>query len=298
MSAPGDHDTEDFGRFMRAEYAATVRHIVPLAGTLAEDVAQDAFLAAYASWERVRTLEAPHAWVRLVARRMASRQRARERARPRHEAEAQPTGSRSASADARIDIRRAIRDLPANQRTAVRLHYHADMPVAAVALTMAASESAVKVWLHRARTAIGESLLGGRGTWLTADAWAMEDLERAIHASGMPVHHDVLLEELPLGGGRWAVQLEPSAYRIETDEGRVLDHGRARFSRTGLELRPWNDSGTVLLDADIDTRFARFAIGSDTTAPTRGVPDDVFLRLILATRVFERQGGVARRSSL
>jgi RNA polymerase sigma-70 factor, ECF subfamily len=281
-------DADDFGRFMRAEYQSTLRHVTPLVGTLAEDVVQEAFVVAYRNWAHVSRLGAPYAWVRLVARRMAMRERTRAAARPGREAVA---GDRPASVFAvedSIDLERAVRSLPPNHRAAVRLYYHADMPVSAIAATLGASEPAVKVWLHRARAALADTLLMYRGEWTTPDPWTVEDLDRAVHTRRHAGVRAVVLDEVPVGDGRWILQFTGTRYRIETDAGLTLDRGRARASRDGLELTPWNESGTVRIGAEIDGDRARFTVGRDTTAPTRGIADSVFLGLILETRAFAR----------
>jgi RNA polymerase sigma-70 factor, ECF subfamily len=49
------------------------------------------------------------------------------------------------------DLMNAIRQLSPNQRAAVVLHYHADLPVKEVSRLMGSSAAAVKVHLHRGR---------------------------------------------------------------------------------------------------------------------------------------------------
>ena len=65
MSAESD---EEFRDFMRGRWAATVRLAYGLTGDAwqAEDVAQDAFARAYASWGRVSRAGDPEAYVRRV----------------------------------------------------------------------------------------------------------------------------------------------------------------------------------------------------------------------------------------
>ncbi len=47
-----------------------------------------------------------------------------------------------------------MRALPANQRTAVALHYGADLSIASIAAELELTEGAVKTLLHRARAAL------------------------------------------------------------------------------------------------------------------------------------------------
>src|SRR3954452_19940014 len=55
-----------FERFYASEYAAVVRLAFGLTGRLglAEELAQDAFLAAYRKWDTLALYESPAAWVR------------------------------------------------------------------------------------------------------------------------------------------------------------------------------------------------------------------------------------------
>lgn len=61
--------------------------------------------------------------------------------------------------DLRIDVVDALQRLPLRQRQAVVLHYLADLPVAAVADLMNASDGSVKTHLSRARQKLGTILL-------------------------------------------------------------------------------------------------------------------------------------------
>ena len=59
---------EPFEHFYRAEYRAVVGLAYALSGSrlAAEDIAQDAFIAAHRAWDRVGTYDQPGAWVRRV----------------------------------------------------------------------------------------------------------------------------------------------------------------------------------------------------------------------------------------
>lgn len=48
------------------------------------------------------------------------------------------------------DLRRAVQQLPYDQRAAVLLHFHLDMPLSDVAVALGISESGVKTRIHRA----------------------------------------------------------------------------------------------------------------------------------------------------
>lgn len=285
----------EFASFVRAEYAPTVRRVAPLIGEQAEDVAQEAFIAAFRRWDHVRSLQAPHAWVQLVARRIAWSTRSRERARPARElaaagepfeTDATPTPGEAADV---LDVARAIEDLPARQRLAVRLYYGADLPITEVAATLGMSEAAAKVLVHRARNRLAAGLMPIVGTWVTASRWEIDDEAAALRRMGARRFEAPVIDATPLGDGHWILRVDSKTYSIETDFGLRLDYGRARIIRGGLQLLPWDGSGVVELRAELAANRARFEVFRDTTAPTRGVPDEVFQRLILGSRIYERQ---------
>ena len=48
------------------------------------------------------------------------------------------------------DLRRAVQELPYDQRAAVLMHFHLDMPLSDVATALGISESGAKTRIHRA----------------------------------------------------------------------------------------------------------------------------------------------------
>ena len=64
----------------------------------------------------------------------------------------------TADSDLQMDVLDALQDLPQRQRHAILLYYLADLPVAAVADLMNASEGSVKTHLSRARRTLGVRL--------------------------------------------------------------------------------------------------------------------------------------------
>lgn len=124
------------------------RQVGPAAGA---DVLQEALLRA---WQRRSTFDAERGTVRawLVAILL-------DRAR-RHRLRGSLPFPRVAAAvveapDAdRIDIERAVAQLPRRQRQVITLHYLADLSVAEVAAVLGVSESSVKTHLGAARSAL------------------------------------------------------------------------------------------------------------------------------------------------
>jgi len=141
----------------RAEYAPLVRALAVVAGDTesAADAVQDAFVQAFRHWRRIRRYDAPALWVRRVAvNRVLNQHRGRRRrdvavaGLPRP---AEPSGRD-------LDVGPAVAALPPQQRTAVALHYLADLPVAEVALVMDLAPGTVKAHLHAARRALAPEL--------------------------------------------------------------------------------------------------------------------------------------------
>lgn len=152
--------TEPFDTFYRRELVSLVALARALAGpAYAEDIAQDAMLAAYRHWRTVSQLDVPAAWVRRVCvNRAVSTMRRRgveARALVR-------LGSRRAPAEPLPTEHEAfwaeVRRLPRRQAQVVALHYIYDLGVAEIASTLACAEGTVKVHLSRGRAALSGRL--------------------------------------------------------------------------------------------------------------------------------------------
>lgn len=283
MTSAPIEDLAGFVSFYKAEFRPTVRSVGSILGVNAEDVAQEAFMAAYARWDLVSQLDEPGAWVRLVAKRMAWRRSRRELQRPLKERVNLPPFRWDSNED--LDLPRAIESLPARMRAAIELHHLADMPVREVAATLGCGESAAKVLIHRARHSLAEALGGHRGRWTTDNRWTADDVARQLEAQGTSIYLEVVLDEVTTGE-RWVFRLDGGCYLLESETGERMDHGRYRVKGAALELVPWNESGVVILGLQIDGDKARFAVRDNTTAPTRGVPDSVYLNLLLGSDSF------------
>jgi RNA polymerase sigma-70 factor (ECF subfamily) len=152
----------DFEVFYRRDFRAVVGLAYALSGSrwAAEDLAQEAFLAAHRQWSRIGTYEAPGAWVRRVVANMAvsafRRKAAEARAVGRYMAGRQTPLIELEPVD--HEFWEAVRDLPPQQAKAIALHYLEDRPVKQVAEILGCSESTAKVHLHRGRLALAERL--------------------------------------------------------------------------------------------------------------------------------------------
>jgi RNA polymerase sigma factor (sigma-70 family) len=143
------------------EYRSVVGLAFVLVGrrSVAEELAQDGFLAAYRRWDRIGHYDDPGAWVRHVVANMAT--------------SFWRTRSREVRALARLDTRRrdpveietgddefwaAVRALPRRQAQCVALRYLEDRTVADIATVLHIAEPTVRVHLHTARRALAERL--------------------------------------------------------------------------------------------------------------------------------------------
>ena len=125
-----------------------------------EEIAQDAFVQLLRHWNKVRRYEAPGAWVRRVAIRLATRDAKREQRRSvlTRETIIQDGEEPSPIASMHPDVIAAIRSLPTQQRAVVVLFYFEDRPMEEIAEIVGCSVSTGWVHLHRARKRLGRLL--------------------------------------------------------------------------------------------------------------------------------------------
>jgi RNA polymerase sigma-70 factor, ECF subfamily len=153
---------EPFEDFYMREYLAVVGLAYALSGSRwgAEDLAQEAFLAAHREWDRIGAYEQPGAWVRRVVANMsvsAFRRRAAEaKALARIPFDPEATLPDLAAGDP--EFWAAIRALPRRQAQVVALYYLEDRSVAEVAEILDVTIGTVKRQLHSGRRALGRRL--------------------------------------------------------------------------------------------------------------------------------------------
>jgi RNA polymerase sigma factor (sigma-70 family) len=112
-----------FEAFFEAEHARLLRALYLVTGNVqeAEEVAQDAFLAVWERWDRVRAMEGPTGYLfRTAMNRLRSLRRRAARAARRAIGRAEG-GDPFAEADERDALARALAALPARQRAAIVL---------------------------------------------------------------------------------------------------------------------------------------------------------------------------------
>lgn len=146
-----------FETFYAGEYRKVFACAFAWAGDpeIAFDATQEAFSRALARWNRLRSNAWATGWVITTALNHCRRQRwlaARERTQRQDHPSVPPTEG------LRVDLLRALGELPPRQRRAAILFYVGDYPVVAVAEAMGISEGAVKAHLARARERLRGSL--------------------------------------------------------------------------------------------------------------------------------------------
>ena len=153
---------ESFEDFYVREYLAVVGLAFALSGSRwgAEDLAQEAFMAAHRDWERIRAYERPGAWVRRVVANMSVSTFRRRAAEAKALARI-PFGEDSALPDLASgdpEFWAAIRALPRRQAQVVALYYLEDRPVAEVAEILDVTVGTVKRHLHNGRQGLARRL--------------------------------------------------------------------------------------------------------------------------------------------
>lgn len=145
-----------FDAFYLAAAPGLVRQLHAMTGDLgeAQDCVQEAFARAWQRWDHVGSYDAPSAWVRSVAWRLAvsrfRRARTGARAVLRH---GTPDDVPEPSPD-HVALIAALRTLPADQRRAIVLHHLADLSVQQVAEETGVPVGTVKARLARGRAAL------------------------------------------------------------------------------------------------------------------------------------------------
>ncbi len=150
--------------FIGTRYPQLVTAIALMLGSrpAAEDAVQEALARAWERSLRGVHIENLEAWVTTVAlnlgrsglRRLISERRARARLRGAGRLGGlapEPSGDR-------VDVVRALRELPRRQRETTVLRYYLDLDVTEIAAVLRIKEGTAKTTLHRARLGLAERL--------------------------------------------------------------------------------------------------------------------------------------------
>lgn len=159
---PPLHLVGSFDLFYQQEYSGLVQLALVLSGSRygAEDIAQDALVAA---WKRWHELEQPLAWTRRVVanlavsaiRRRIVEGRAMVRLAVRH---GEPITELT---EPDTEFWAAVRALPTRQRQMLALYYLGDCSVGEIAATLGCAEGTVRATLHKGRLVLARRLRVG-----------------------------------------------------------------------------------------------------------------------------------------
>lgn len=158
-----DHQPADFAEFYRSSKDGCFRAVAASVGStaVAEDIVAEAFARAWASWPKIRSHPAPHAWVLRTALNMrVSWWRRRWR-----EVELQPGDTSAGTSEAAAtdpmftEVLRAVLRLPLRQRQVIGLRIFMDLDTAQTAKVLSIAPGTVKAHLARAIAALRQELI-------------------------------------------------------------------------------------------------------------------------------------------
>jgi RNA polymerase sigma-70 factor (sigma-E family) len=154
--------TPSLDDFYRTHFRAVAGICYALTGSwwTAEEIAQEAFLAAHRKWPRVSQYDRPDLWIRRVAANLAvsrvRRRVAEAKALRRFASRRSPTPDDLPGED--DSLWRAVRALPARQAQAVTLRYVDDRSLVEIAEVLGCAEGTVKSHLARGRASLAARL--------------------------------------------------------------------------------------------------------------------------------------------
>lgn len=157
VSPTGKH--VEFPDFYRAEMPGLVALARGLCGSaVADDIAQEAMLAAYRRWEEVQRFEEPHAWVRRTCANLAISAFRRRMVEVRGLARVASRPEVPAIDEVSQEFWVAVRSLPRRQAQCAALRFIYQLSGDEIARTLGITEGSVKVHLARARHALATAL--------------------------------------------------------------------------------------------------------------------------------------------
>ena len=160
---PSVPERVSFEEFYLKDYQAVVGLAFALSGSrwLAEDLAQEAFLAAHRNWPRVSAFDQPGAWVRRVVANLSVSAFRRGLVEAKGLVRLAHGDRNRASSDLPSEDAEfwdAVRSLPRRQSQAVALHYLEDLPVSEVATILDMAPGTVKKHLFDGRRELARRL--------------------------------------------------------------------------------------------------------------------------------------------
>lgn len=170
---PGTDPADSYAAFVDRRLGELGRLAYLLTGdhASADDLASDTLLATWRQWDQIRGLDHPVAYVRRIMVNLAAsriRTATRERRRIRLFHADVPHSVRDHDGAAVIDVRAALRALPARRRACVVLRHALDLSEAEVARTLGISVGTVKSQTAKGMAQL-QSLLGDQ--YGVGDPW-------------------------------------------------------------------------------------------------------------------------------
>lgn len=150
-------EAEEFDRFYAASFHRLVGQVYAMIGDRdeAQECVQEAFVRAWSHRRQLERAQAPEAWVRTTAYRLAvSRWRRTVRGRRAPDRAVQQTTPPAEPSEDHVAVVSALRQLPEAQRRALVLHHVCDLPVQTVAAEVGVPVGTVKARLSRGRAAL------------------------------------------------------------------------------------------------------------------------------------------------
>jgi RNA polymerase sigma-70 factor (sigma-E family) len=161
--ATGQERDHAVAALFAAQYPGLVRlaYLLTSDNALAEELAQEAFVVVWKSWDRLRDGDAALAYLRGTVANLAKMSLRRRMVELKHRV-AGPGETADGDAGGRLDLERAVAQLPMRKRSCVVLRYFLDLSEEDTARTLGISVGTVK----------------------SSTARALKDLERHLEGSG------------------------------------------------------------------------------------------------------------------
>lgn len=161
-----DRARAEFHRFFEDHHQdlARLAYLMLQDPDLADDMAADAMVAAWHQWDRVRGADEPLAYVRRIVINMSKnhvRSRVRERSRLAFFWQGRQPQTVGPDVPAVVDVRTALRHLPAGKRACVVLRFAFDLSEAETAEVLGISVGTVKSQTSRGVTELEKLLVNG-----------------------------------------------------------------------------------------------------------------------------------------
>jgi len=153
-------DESAIREFLTGAYPRIVAAVALVEGSraTAEDAVAEALARAWERSERGERIESLPAWITRVALNLSKSRLRRVRAESRARERADVGRLSEQPQDERLDVERALAQLPRRQRQATVLRYYLGYDVVDIARTLGVSEGTIKTTLHRARHAMATAL--------------------------------------------------------------------------------------------------------------------------------------------